>query len=187
MPEPASAFSYAIVRVVPDIERGEFVNAGVLLFARQHDFLAARVELDHDRLRGALPGAAIRRAIDAALRAFARVADGDADAGPIAALPKSERFGWLVAPSSTVVQSSPTHTGLCTDPQQALDELFDDLVTVDPAGHLDNRRRFESVRTKTPDPRSGSRLQCMSHSTAPKRRCPRPTSRRNSKDFSANW
>lgn len=127
MPDPTSAFSYAIVRVVPDIERGEFINAGVLLFARQHDFLAARVRLGRDRLRALFPEADPGD-IEAALRAFARVADGDAGAGPMAALPKSERFGWLAAPSSTVVQCSPTHTGLCADPQQALDELFADLV-----------------------------------------------------------
>lgn len=127
MPEPASAFSYAIVRVVPDIERGEFVNAGVLLFARQHDFLAARVELDRDRLAALCPEADYE-SVESALKAFARVAQGDKDAGPMAALPKSERFGWLAAPSSTVVQCSPTHTGLCNDPQQALDELFEDLV-----------------------------------------------------------
>jgi hypothetical protein len=127
MPEPASAFSYAIVRVVPDIERGEFINAGVLLFARQHDFIAARVELDKGRLRSLCPEADAGD-IEAALRAFVRVAEGDPEAGPMAALPKSERFGWLAAPSSTVVQCSPTHTGLCTDPQQALDELFADLV-----------------------------------------------------------
>jgi hypothetical protein len=128
MPDPSSAFSYAIVRVVPDIERGEFLNAGVLLFARQHDFLAARVELDRDRLAALCPDADAAD-IEAALRAFVRVADGDPGAGPMAALPKSERFGWLAAPSSTVVQCSPTHTGLCADPQLALDELFTDLVS----------------------------------------------------------
>jgi hypothetical protein len=128
VPEPASAFSYAIVRVVPDIERGEFINAGVLLFARQHDFIAARVELDEARLLAICPEADASD-VEAALKAFVRVAEGDPDAGPMAALPKSERFGWLAAPSSTVVQCSPTHTGLCSDPQQALDELFDDLVT----------------------------------------------------------
>ncbi|MGK2877583.1 MAG: DUF3037 domain-containing protein [Solirubrobacterales bacterium] len=127
MPEPASAFSYAIVRVVPDIERGEFVNAGVLLFARQHDFLAARVRLDSARLAAICPDCD-PAAVEAALTAFTRVAHGDANAGPMAALPRSERFGWLAAPSSTVIQCSPTHTGLCTDPQQALDELFADLV-----------------------------------------------------------
>jgi hypothetical protein len=128
MPESASAFSYAIVRVVPDIERGEFINAGVLFFARQHDFLAARVRLDPERLRAFCPDADPGD-IEAALKAFVRVAEGDPEAGPMAALPKSERFGWLAAPSSTVVQCSPTHTGLCDDPQKALDELFDDLVT----------------------------------------------------------
>lgn len=127
MPEPASAFSYAIVRVVPDIERGEFVNAGVMLFARQHDFLAARVELDRERL-AALSPEADYESVRSALKAFVRVAEGDEEAGPMATLPKSERFGWLAAPSSTVVQCSPTHTGLCSDPRQALDELFKDLV-----------------------------------------------------------
>lgn len=127
MPEPVSAFSYAIVRVVPDIERGEFLNAGVLLFARQHDFLAARVQLDERKLAALCPDCSAADVL-AALRAFERVAAGDAGAGPMAALPKSERFGWLVAPSSTVVQCSPTHTGMCGDPQQALDDLFADLV-----------------------------------------------------------
>lgn len=127
MPGSASAFSYAIVRVVPDIERGEFINAGVVLFARQHDFLAARVQLDERRLAALCPECDPADVVSA-LRAFERVAAGDADAGPMAALPKSERFGWLVAPSSTVVQCSPTHTGMCEDPQKALDDLFADLV-----------------------------------------------------------
>lgn len=127
MPEPASAFSYAIVRVVPDIERGEFVNAGVLLFARQHDFLAAKVQLDRARF-AAVFSATDADSAEAALKAFARVAEGDPAAGPMAALPKSERFGWLAAPSSTIVQCSPTHTGMCSDPRRALEELFADLV-----------------------------------------------------------
>ena len=122
-----SAFSYAIVRVVPDIERGEFINAGVVLFARQHDFLAARVELDEARLAAICPEADAV-AIGKALTAFERVAAGDPDAGPIAALEKSERFGWLAAPSSTVVQCSPTHTGITSDPQASLDGLFAELV-----------------------------------------------------------
>lgn len=127
MPATASAFSYAIVRVVPDLERGEFVNAGVVLFARQHDFLAARVELDRQRLAAVCPEADADAAT-AALDAFARVAAGDPDAGRIAALPKSERFGWLVAPSSTIVQCSATHTGITADPQASLDELLAELV-----------------------------------------------------------
>lgn len=125
--EPSSAFSYAIVRVVPNIERGEFVNAGVVLFARQHRFLSAKVALDKDKLARIAPNFDPQIAEDALL-AFARVADGADGAGPVAALDQSERFGWLVAPSSTVIQTSPTHTGICDDPRRALDELFDDLV-----------------------------------------------------------
>lgn len=125
--EPSSAFSYAIVRVIPNIQRGEFINAGVVLFARQHRFLAAKVELNRERLAALAPEFDPQIAEDALL-AFARVASGEDGAGPVAALDQSERFGWLVAPSSTIVQTSPTHTGMCDDPERALEELFADLV-----------------------------------------------------------
>jgi hypothetical protein len=121
------AFSYAVVRVVPHVERGEFFNAGVVLFSRQHDFLAARVELNEQRLSALSPETA-PASVRSHLDALVRVADGDADAGPIAEMPQSERFGWLVAPSSTIIQTSPVHTGLCDDPRRALDELFTDMV-----------------------------------------------------------
>ena len=112
MPEPTrSPFSYAILRVVPRVERGEQFNAGVVLFCRQRGFLDARVALDEARLR-----------------ALARVARGDPECGPIATLPQSERFGWLVAPSSTIIQPSEVHTGLSEDPQATLDALFAELV-----------------------------------------------------------
>lgn len=127
MPAEKTAFSYAVLRVVPNAERGEFVNAGVVLFARQHGFLAARIGLDRARLAAIAPGFDPASA-EAALQAVARVAAGEADGGPIAALDQSERFGWLTAPASALVQASPTHTGLCDDPQRALDELFADLV-----------------------------------------------------------
>lgn len=125
--EAGSAFAYAIVRVIPNIERGEFLNAGVVLFARQHGFLAAKVALDHEKLKALAPEFDPQIADDALL-AFARVAAGEDGAGPVAALDQSERFGWLVAPSSTIVQTSPTHTGICDDPERALKELFADLV-----------------------------------------------------------
>ncbi len=128
MPERTlSAFSYAIVRVVPHIERGEGLNAGVVLFCRQRGFLAARVELVASRLAALAPDcspATVRPHLDAVVR----VAEGDPAAGPIAALPPSERFGWLVAPASTIIQPSPVHTGLCEDPAATLDELFAELV-----------------------------------------------------------
>ena len=128
MQEPRrSAFSYAIVRVVPHVERGEGFNAGVVLFCRQLDFLAARVALDERRLAALAPDTP-PDTLRPLLEAIVRVADGDPTAGPIAALPPSERFGWLVAPASTIIQPSPTHTGLCEDPQATLAELFGELV-----------------------------------------------------------
>jgi hypothetical protein len=125
-----SAFAYAVVRVVPDLQRGEFVNAGVVLFARQHGFLAARTQLDVARLAAIAPDFDVAAA-EAALAAFVAVAAGDPAAGAMAALDQSERFGWLVAPSSTMVQCSPVHTGICVDPQAKLDELFEELVATD--------------------------------------------------------
>jgi hypothetical protein len=123
----AEAFQYAVWRVVPDLERGEALNAGVVVFARRHGFLAARARLDEDKLRALAADAdvdAVRRHLDA----LVRVAAGDPQAGPIAALEPSERFGWLTAPSSTVVQPGPVHTGLCEDPQALLDRLYARLV-----------------------------------------------------------
>jgi hypothetical protein len=120
-------FQYALLRVVPRIDRGEFVNAGVVLFCRTRRYLAARIELDEARL-AALGGEAPIQDIRAHLDAIARIAAGDPNAGPIAALPQSERFHWLVAPSSTVVQTGPVHTGLSDDPDQTLEHLVRTLV-----------------------------------------------------------
>ena len=94
-------FAYAILRVVPRVERGEQLNAGVVLFCRRRNFLAVRAELDER---------------------------GEPAGGSVAALEPSERFGWLVAPSSTMIQPSPVHTGICDDPAAMLDRLFDELV-----------------------------------------------------------
>jgi hypothetical protein len=128
MPAPARrAFSYAIIRVVPRVERGESFNAGVVLFCRQLDFLGARVALDENRLRALDPGLPASE-VRAQLERVAGVAAGDPGIGPLAAMPPSERFGLLVAPSSTMIQPSPVHTGLCEDASRKLDELFDELV-----------------------------------------------------------
>ena len=120
-------FQYALLRVVPRLERGEAMNAGVVLFCRRRKFLAARVRLDRDRLSALDPGADAD-AIERHLASLAAIAAGEEGAGPIAALPQSERFSWLVAPSSTIVQPSPVHTGFCADPAAMLDRLFDELV-----------------------------------------------------------
>ncbi len=128
MPAPArSPFSYAILRVVPRIERGERFNAGVVVFCRQRGFLGARVELDERRLAALAPDTSAND-VRAHLEALINVAAGDSDAGAIAALPASERFGWLVAPSSTIIQSSEVHTGLTDDPEATLDSLFREMV-----------------------------------------------------------
>jgi hypothetical protein len=121
------AFAYAVLRVVPRVERGECFNAGVVLFCRRRRFLAARVELDERRL-AALAADADADAVRAHLEALAGIAAGDPAGGRVAALEPSERFGWLVAPSSTIIQPSPVHTGLCEEPAEMLDRLFAELV-----------------------------------------------------------
>jgi hypothetical protein len=120
-------FQYAILRVIPRVERGEVLNAGVVLFSRRHAFLAARTELDAAALAALAPGCDPEE-VRAHLRALERVAAGDPSGGPIAALEPSERFHWLTAPSSTIVQASPVHTGLTADPAAELDHLFGQLV-----------------------------------------------------------
>jgi hypothetical protein len=131
VPAPdASPFTYLILRVVPNVERGERFNVGVVLFCRQRDFLAARVALDSVRLSALAPEMSPAEVLEVAdhLRALVRVAEGASDAGPIAELPASERFGWLAAPSSTIVQASEVHTGLSANPALTLEGLFERLV-----------------------------------------------------------
>ena len=130
MPEqPPSPFAYAILRVVPSVERGERLNVGVVLFCRQRGFLGARVAVDVERVRAIAPDVDCQ-ALVAHLRGLAAVAEGDPGAGPIASMDQSDRFGWLAAPSSTIVQPSEVHTGLCEDPGVTLDALFERLVAV---------------------------------------------------------
>jgi hypothetical protein len=126
-PDSATWYAYAIIRVVPRVERGECVNVGVVLFARERRFLAARIELDAERLRALAPGVDLPP-IERHLRTFVAVAEGSAAGGPVAALPPPERFHWLTAPRSTVIQTSPVHTGTCPDPAATLDELMDAYV-----------------------------------------------------------
>jgi hypothetical protein len=121
------AFQYAMWRVVPSVERGEAVNVGVVVFCRRRRFLAARTTLDEPRLRALSPDLdldALRRHLDG----MVRVAAGDPAGGAVAHLDQSERFGWLTATSSTIVQPSPIHTGICDDPEAVLDRLFNRLV-----------------------------------------------------------
>jgi hypothetical protein len=135
VPEPRDAplggarkpFEYAIVRVVPRVERGETFNAGIVLHSRPHRYLGARTELDAAVLAAVSPDCD-PEAVREHLALIDRIAAGDADAGPIAALSAPERFHWLVSPSSTMIQASPVHTGLTGDPGATLDHLFRTLV-----------------------------------------------------------
>jgi hypothetical protein len=123
----AKWYSYAIVRVVPRVERGEFLNVGVVLFSRELDFLGARFEVDEGRLRSLAYDADIPT-VERHLATFRAISEGDALGGPIAALPKPERFYWLVAPRSTMIQTSPVHVGRSQDAERALEDLLDEFV-----------------------------------------------------------
>ena len=120
-------FEYAVLRVVPRVDRGESMNAGVLLYCQARDFLGARVHLDADRLR-ALDPAADPGAVEHALRTAAGVCDADPSAGPAGEEDRGRRFRWLTAPRSTVVQPGPVHTGLTEDPEADLERLLRVLV-----------------------------------------------------------
>lgn len=128
----ASPFVYAVVRVVPRIEREEFVNAGVIVFARTLDFLACAIDLDEARLRALDPAADVA-AIRHHLAALAAVCAGEAGGGPIAALPAPDRFHWLAAPRSTIIQPSTVHAGVTDDPAATLRDLVGRLVRRAPA------------------------------------------------------
>jgi hypothetical protein len=118
-----SSFDYAVIRVMPRVERGELINAGVILFCLGKDFLRARVEVNEPRLCALWPEIDLDL-VRQHLEAIPKICSGAPDAGPIARLSLRERFHWLVAPRSTMIQVSPVHTGLCDEPERALEELF---------------------------------------------------------------
>lgn len=121
------AYDYALIRVVPRVERGEFVNVGVVLSCKTGDFIEARIELDEARLRALDPGVDLD-AVRAHLAAFAAICAGGDDSGPIGRLPARERFHWLTAPRSTMIQTSPVHTGRCAEPASAIARLLETMV-----------------------------------------------------------
>jgi hypothetical protein len=120
-------FSYAVYRVVPRLDRGERINVGVVVFCRPLQYLAARTSVDHARLAALWPELDAG-AVRAHAAAIERIAAGDPAGGPIAALDTTARFHWLVAPSSTIIQPSKVHTGLCGEPDEQLEKLFRSLV-----------------------------------------------------------
>jgi hypothetical protein len=126
VPEPSS-YDYAVVRLVPDLERGEFLNVGVILFSKAQRMLVARVGVDEDRFHRLSPGADIET-VRAHLTSIERIAAGGRGAGSLGHLSASQRFHWLVAPRSTMIQVSAVHSGLCSDPGAELDRLYRRLV-----------------------------------------------------------
>ena len=131
MPDPCT-YDYAIVRVVPRVERGEFVNVGAIVSSDAEGYLEARFEVDEARLLALDPGLDLA-VVRTALAAIATVCAGGENAGPIGRLALRERFHWLVAPRSTMIQTSAVHTGRCDDLAETLDKLLDRMVrTVEP-------------------------------------------------------
>lgn len=123
----SSSYEYAVLRVVPRVERGEFINAGVVLYCPQRRFLQARVHLDHERLNALDPSLSPQLTL-AHLETARWVCEGGESAGSLGALPPRERFGRVVAPRSTVIQPSPVHTGLCEEPEKEIERLLREMV-----------------------------------------------------------
>ena len=120
-------YDYAIVRVVPKVDREEFVNVGVIVFCAELDFLEARIELDEKRL-AALDATIDLGSIRAHLASIPAICAGGEQAGPIGHLTPRQRFDWLIAPRSTIIQTSAAHTGTCADPAAALEHLLETMV-----------------------------------------------------------
>jgi hypothetical protein len=126
VPERLS-FEYAVVRVVPHVEREEFLNVGVILSSQSADFLKARFHVNAERLYALAPELDIKE-VQNHLEAIRLICEGGEQAGPIGRLPRRARFDWLVAPRSTIIQTSAVHTGLCSDPEKALEQLVRKMV-----------------------------------------------------------
>jgi len=120
-------YDYAVIRVVPKVDREEFINAGVILSCPDLSFLEARIKLDEARLKALDPSADLEM-VRTHLETIPTICRGGDDAGPIGQLPQRQRFHWLVAPRSTIIQTSPVHTGRCSDPAAVLEHLIKTMV-----------------------------------------------------------
>jgi hypothetical protein len=122
-----ATYDYAVIRIVPRVEREEFVNVGVIVSCQDESFLEARIELDEPRVLALHPGLDIAAA-RAHLATIPAICTGGEAAGPIGKLSRRERFDWLTAPRSTMIQTSPVHVGRCTDPRAAIEHLLRTMV-----------------------------------------------------------
>jgi hypothetical protein len=120
-------FEYATIRVVPRVERGEFLNVGVILFCKKRSYLGIRFRLDQARLQAIFPDVDIPD-IQCHMESFEKICKGDSTGGPIAMLDLPSRFRWLTAKRSTIIQSSEVHPGLSADPEATMEKLFSELV-----------------------------------------------------------
>jgi hypothetical protein len=120
-------YDYAVIRVVPKVDREEFINAGVILSCPDKSFLEARIKLNESRLLSLDPLLDLEM-VRTHLETIPTICRGGDDAGPIGQLPQRQRFHWLVAPRSTIIQTSPVHTGRCSDPAAALEHLVAKMV-----------------------------------------------------------
>ena len=132
MPEHAT-YDYAVIRVVPRVDRAEFVNVGVIVSCQRSDLLEARIEVNEQRLLALDPGLDLR-AVREHLAAIPAICAGGETAGPIGRLSRRERFDWLTAPRSTMIQTSPVHSGRCRDPGEVIEHLLATMVRL-PARH----------------------------------------------------
>lgn len=129
----SALFDWAVIRAVPRPERGECVNVGVVLLCREADFLGLRVRLDRDRVAALAPDLDLDRLAEQ-LDDWARVCAGGPSGGPIGMLPAADRFHWLTAPRSTVVQPGPVHNGVCDDPAAELEGIAREMLGAPPTG-----------------------------------------------------
>ena len=122
-----NSYDYALVRLVPHVERSECINTGVILFCRTQRFLGALIHLDEQRVKALAPQLDLEY-VSQHLDRIPLICAGNEQAGPIGLLSQPERFHWLVSPRSTIIQTSPVHSGLCSDPAATLEKLFKELV-----------------------------------------------------------
>ncbi len=140
MPAPSS-YDYAVIRLVPSVERGECINVGVILYCRTRRFLGVHIQLDPQRVLALAPDldlAAIREHLDTLML----ISSGDPTVGSLSQLSQPERFHWLVSPRSTIIQISPVHSGLCTDPEAALQHLLKKMVPVSSVQAISSRSEY---------------------------------------------
>ena len=120
-------FEYSVIRLVPCVDRGEFINVGVILYCPDQRYLRCEIEMNEGRVLSICPSIDLAEAMEH-LAAFKKISEGGDDSGPIGSLPVGERFRWLTAPRSTIVQTSPVHTGICTTPAEIMEHLLSKMV-----------------------------------------------------------